>query len=110
MTDTPKKIFGALLTSTNVTTLYTAPAGTSGLIKSITVTNVTESPAGAASTIKIWQDGSSDSNVILPKSTLSEQELAVFNGVIVIEATGTIKAQASAGNVIAITGWGVEIS
>jgi hypothetical protein len=107
--DTPKKLFGAIISDGNVTTLYTAPAVTSGIFKSLTVVNVTEAP-GTPTTIKIWQDGSADSDVILPKTLLNEQERGVWDGVMVVEAGGTIKAQAGVGNVISVTGWGVEIS
>jgi hypothetical protein len=109
MTDIAKKLFGAMLVDGNVATLYTAPANTVGIIKSISVLNVTEVP-GLLTTVKIWQDGNADANVILPKTNLAPQERAHFNGMISVDAGGTIKAQAGAGNIITITGWGVEIA
>src|ERR1035437_89007 len=59
-----------------VTTLYTAPAATQTLIKTITVAN----PTGGAQTIAFFQVGTAAANAILPAISIDAGGMAVYDG------------------------------
>ena len=103
MTETVKKLAQLILTG-GVDTLYTVPGATSALIKTISVVNI----GGVAQSVKIWQSGSADDNVILPQIILASGEFANYGGVLTLAATDTIEAEGDTG--ITITMEGVEFS
>lgn len=72
-TRTYKKVFQGQPGS-SPTTLYTVPASTTALLKSMFVAN----PTGMARSIKLWHDGSSDANVILPSIIIGAGEFAAY--------------------------------
>ena len=59
----------------SATTLYTAPASTQTLIKTITITN----PTGSAQTITFWVAGTADMNGILPPISIDAGGFAVYD-------------------------------
>ena len=59
----------------SATTLYTAPASTQTLIKTITITN----PTGSAQTITFWVAGTADTNGILPPISIDAGGFAVYD-------------------------------
>jgi hypothetical protein len=59
----------------SATTLYTAPASTQTLIKTITITN----PTGVAQTITFWVAGTADTNGILPPISIDAGGFAVYD-------------------------------
>lgn len=103
MTETVKKL-GQMVLTGGTDTLYTVPASTQVLIKSIFVVN----NGVVDQTVKIWQSGSADVNVILPTVTLGAGEFATYEGAITMAAADTLKADGDTG--ITITVEGVEFT
>ena len=105
MAETYKKLAqGQLANSTG--TLYTVPANTSALIGHIRLVNNT----GASHTAKLYHDGTTDAQAILPTLTIEAGGWAEFSGGIVMEASDTISGVADAATSITYTIYGMEIT
>jgi hypothetical protein len=106
MADTYKKLYqGTLSTASGVA--YTVPSGTQAIVKSMRIVNY---HATTATTIKLWQGGSADSNVILPATTVDAGGFAEFDGTLTMAAADTIVAQAGAATSITLTIYGLELT
>lgn len=92
------------------TTLYTCPGATTALLRDMNIANTT----GNTITVTVWVDPdgttASDSTAIMKDFTILPNEFVHWSGYIILTATGTIKAQASAGSSITITACGAEIT
>lgn len=90
------------------TTVYTAPSssGASTIIKNMRIVNTSAS----ATTIKIWQGGTADANVILPAVSIDAGGFAEFDGTITMAASTTLSAQAGAATSITLTIYGLEVT
>lgn len=106
MADTYKKLYqGTLTTASGV--VYTVPSGTQAIVKSMRIVNY---HASTATTIKLWQGGSADSNVILPATTVDAGGFAEFDGTLTMAAADSIVAQAGANTSITLTIYGLELT
>lgn len=105
MADTYKRIYqGQLSTSSGV--VYTVPSGTQAIIKSIRIANTSAS----STTVKLWNGGSADSNVILPPTSIDAGGFGEFDGTLTMTAEDTLVAQAGANSSITMTVYGLEIT
>ena len=105
MAETYKKLAqGQLANSTG--TLYTVPANTSALIGHIRLVNNT----GASHTAKLYHDGTTDAQAILPTLTIEAGGWAEFSGGLVMEASDTMSGVADAATSITYTIYGMEIT
>lgn len=105
MADSYKRIYqGQLATASGV--VYTVPSGTQAIIKSIRVVNT----SATATTVKLWNGGSADSNVILPPTSIDAGGFAEFDGTLTLAAADTIAAQAGAATSLTMTIHGLEVS
>lgn len=105
MADSYKRIYqGQLAASSGV--VYTVPSGTQAIIKSIRVVNT----SATATTVKLWNGGSADSNVILPPTSIDAGGFAEFDGTLTLAAADTIAAQAGAATSLTMTIHGLEVS
>ena len=106
MADTYKKLYqGTVSTASGVA--YTVPSGAQTIVKSMRIVNY---HASTATTIKLWQGGSDNSNIILPPTTVDAGGFADFDGTLTMAAADTIVAQAGAASSIAVTIYGLELS
>lgn len=105
MAETFKLLYQNQVPST-ATTLYTVPSATSTLIKTMRIVNTSAS----AATIKIWQNGTADANVIMPTVSIDAGGFAEFEGSITMAAADYLSAQAGTATAITLTVWGVEIT
>lgn len=106
MAETYKKLDQRVVPNT-ATTVYTVPASTQAIVKSMRIVNY---HATTATTIKLWQGGSADSNVILPATTVDAGGFAEFEGTLTMAAADTIVAQAGAATSITLTIYGLELT
>lgn len=107
MTDAFKKIAQTQVAgSPSTSTLYTVPAGTQTVIRHIRVVNTAVNDR----TLKLWHDGTADSNVILPPTTVKAGGWAEFDGTITMETGDTLIGQASSGSSLTLTAYGLEVS
>jgi hypothetical protein len=105
MADSYKRIYqGQLATASGV--VYTVPSGTQAIIKSIRVVNT----SATATTVKLWNGGSADSNVILPPTSIDAGGFAEFDGTLTLAAADTIAAQAGAATSLTMTIHGLELT
>lgn len=105
MPESYKRIYQGQL-ATPATPVYTVPAGTNTIIKSIRAVNSSTS----ATSITLWQGGTSNANLILPTTSIEAGGWAEFNGTITLAAADTLAAQAGAMASITLTVHGVEVS
>jgi hypothetical protein len=105
MAETYKKLDQRAVPNT-ATTVYTVPSSTQAIVKSIRAVNTSASSA----TIKIWQGGTADANVILPATTIDAGGFAEWEGTMTMAAADYIAAQASAATSITMTINGLEIT
>lgn len=105
MADTYKVLYQGQL-STASGTVYTVPSGAQAIVKSMRIVNTSAS----AATIKLWQGGSADSNVILPATSIDAGGFAEFEGTLTMAASTTLVAQAGAATAITLTVYGLEIT
>lgn len=88
------------------TVIYTVPALTSAVVKSMRVVNNGSLPSSFA----IWQGGLGAANQTLPPVTLQPGEFAEFDGSIFMAAADTMAAQAGVASTLTMTVWGVELT
>lgn len=110
-TYTPKRLGQAVLTNT-AAALYTAPASTSTIVKTIAVANTTTSSA-TATVYLIPTPGTagsaSDSNTVIPGVSIPANTTKVFTINQVMNASDVLAAKASVGTTLTVTVSGVEI-
>lgn len=85
--------------------VYTVPASTQAIIKNMAVVN----PSGGDCWVKIWINGTSDTNIYLPQVTLGSNEWGNNDDTITLNAGDTIQAQAETAATITMTIHGVEL-
>lgn len=112
MTTTNKSLAAGSQLTTSAVTYYTAPANTRTRITACTLTNTT---AGAiTATLHVVPVGATESasNMVISAKSIGANETYNCPEAIgkVLEATGTIRALASAGTSISIQASGVEIT
>lgn len=105
MAETYKKLYQGQ-PGTSAATIYTAPASTAAIVKSIRIVNTTAS----AATIKLFQSGTADTNVILPATSIDAGGFAEFDGTLTLAAADTLAAQAGTATAITVTVYGVEVT
>lgn len=106
MADTFKKLWQAFLGNGAPATLYTAPALTTVIVKQMKLVNVDAS----ARTAKLWHDGTSDINTILPTITLEAGGFGEWDGAMELDAGDTISGQADAASKVVSVGYGLEMA
>ena len=90
---------GFSLTTTNKTDVYTCPANTTAIIKTIQTTNHTGS--SNIDTIGYVYDSSATTEFELAHHTLNSKDSINFiDGVLVLEANDVLRMEASSGNTI----------
>lgn len=87
-------------------TLYTVPAATSAIVKSIALVNTSAGSVTASLTV----NGTGAANQILPPATILAGGWADYEGTITLAATNTISGVAGAGTSITYTIYGDEIT
>lgn len=110
MADTYKKLYQGTLTTASgqvYPASGTVPSGTQVIVKSMRIVNY---HATTATTIKLWQGGSADTNVILPATTVDSQGFAEFEGTLTMGVGDNIVAQAGANSSITLTIYGLELT
>lgn len=105
MPDTYKRLYQGQVPS-GVTLLYTVPSGATAIVKSIRAVNTTASGV----TIKFWNGGTTNANVILPAITIDAGGFADFDGTITMAASDTIYGQAGSSTSITVSIYGLEIT
>ena len=105
MPESYKRIYQGQLT-TSATAVYTVPSATDTIIKSIRIANTTAN----STTVKLWNGGSGDANVILPAVTIDAGGFAEFDGTLTMNAADTLHAQAGANSTLTMSVYGVEIT
>jgi len=116
MAETYKKLAGlaanTVLPSSATGVIYTVPAATSAIVKSIRIVNT---HATNSTTIKLWHHGdalmSGDvvASAILPAVSIDASGFAEFDGTLTMAAGETIYAQAGAAT-ITVTVYGVQLT
>lgn len=107
MADNFKKVAQTQVAGTpSTTTLYTVPASTQTVVRHIRVVNTAVNDR----TLTLWHDGTADSNMILPPTTIKSGGWAEFDGTITMETGDTLIGQASAGASLTLTAYGLEVS
>lgn len=88
------------------TTIYTAPADRSAIVKALFVANV----SGAQQAVQVWHGGSADANKILPATTLQTGEYGTYDGAITMEPGDTLLGQCSSAAGVTVSVEGMEIA
>lgn len=97
MADVYKRLNTVQTVTSSGTVVYTVPGSTTALIKKIVVSN----NAAPTATVKIYHGTAADANVILPTTTLLQNEYGVDDApfalsageVITVDGTGTVNIQ-----------------
>lgn len=105
MADSFKKL-NQLQVPTGVTSVYTAPALTSVIVRHMRAVNTNVSGI----TLKMWHTGTTDADVILPAVSIDAGGWAEFEGTIILEAGEQLYAQASSATSITLTLYGLEVN
>jgi hypothetical protein len=105
MPATPKTFYQGALSGTGVDVLYTAGAGVQGLIRSLRLINTS---AGSL-TVSLWNGAADDAHALLDGVALAAGEWADFDGVLVIEPTISLRAEAS-GAGVTLSAHGAEVT
>ena len=84
------------------TTVFTNPADTQTAIQQMFLVN----PTGVDRIVTIWHDGSADTNLILPPTTIVAGGQATFNGLIALEESDTIVADCDAATAVTLLAYG----
>jgi hypothetical protein len=105
MTDAFKKLYQGQPTDTTAT-LYTVPGSTTAILRHIRIVN-NDTIAG---TITLYDDGTADSNIILPTTTIPAGGYIELDVFICMAAAVTLKGKAHASSKVTVTVYGVEIT
>lgn len=110
MADTYKRLARTSSSAAAATTIYTVPGATTTIVKKIVVSN----NSGTAGTVKLHHvesGGSADAtNVILPTTTLGDQEHGTDDGAFVMETGDFLQIIADGANAITISVYGLEVA
>ena len=115
MAETYKKLAGLAAATASPTTstgvVYTVPASTSTIVKSIRLVNTSTT---TATTIQLWHAANASgtpaaAQVILPAISIDAGGFAEFDGTLTMATTETIYAQAGLAT-ITVTVYGVELT
>lgn len=88
------------------TTIYTPPANAAGIFKSVFGINI----AGTTTTVRLWQGGTANANLILAPTDLQTGEsFSGSDGTIVVGAGDTLSGQCSQVGGVVLTLEGVEV-
>jgi hypothetical protein len=105
-TVTPKRLYLGQ-PGTSATTLYTVPANTTTILKSIVMTNTT----GTAATVTIGINGTAAANQIVPAVSVGANDTKIVDGVNIILNTGdTLQALQGTASAITLVISGAEVS
>lgn len=91
---------------TSSATFYTSPALTQTIIKHIRIVNNDTVPRW----VKMWNNGSADSNIILPQTTIAAGGWAEFDGTLTLAAADTIVCQAEVASKVTMTAHGAQVT
>lgn len=109
-TVTPKTLVEGILLTGSAATLYTTPASTTAVIRSITITNTDSS----ARTVTLYMIASGDTaaakNTVLPATSLAAGEVLVMDEIHVMMTGDFIQGFASVTNVVSIRVDGSEVT
>jgi hypothetical protein len=89
-----------------VGTIYTVPAATSVIVKSVHVVNV----SGAQTTITLYQSGTGTANQLLAPTTLATGEYGVYDGTITMAAGDTLSGSCSQNSGVTVTVEGMTVT
>lgn len=92
--------------TTSAATLYAAPTATQAIIKGIRVVNTDTVPRW----IKIWNNGTTDADLILPQTSIPAGGWAEYDGTITMAAADTISIQGEVASKITFTVHGAEVT
>jgi len=109
-TITEKKLGQGQIASGSRTTLYTVPASTDAIVKTIIITNTT----ATAATISIWHvpNGGSygDTNAIVKTLNIPANDFTQINTYLIMDTTGdTLQAEAGTASAITMSVYGAEL-
>ena len=111
MAETYKKLGQALISTTNATTMYTAPANTSTIVKHMRFTSVDASNTCHIKLYHLDSGGSAGTgNQILAETTIGANGWAEFEGTIIKEAADFLQITAHNANDINYVVYGMELS
>lgn len=105
-TNSYKKIAQSLVASGAGTLIYTVPAATMAIIKTMTVVN----QSGGTATIAVYISGSSAVNCFLPDTPLGDDEHGEWTGSLALEAGATIRVISDTNNALAYHIYGDEVT
>lgn len=95
---------------TSAATLYTTPAATQTIIKSIRIVNTDSSPRW----VKLWNNagaaGTTDADLILPQTSIPAGGWAELDSTLTMAAADTLSAQAEVASKVTITVHGAEVT
>ncbi len=109
-TVTPKQLGQVQLGAVN-TTVYTVPATTTGVIRTITVANTDEALERVFRLYLVPNGGSpGPATALFPKQSIAPTQVIEDLGVHVLPAGGTVVGSADVGSVITVTVDGAEVA
>ncbi len=109
-TVTPKQLGQVQLGAVN-TTIYTVPATTTGVIRTITIANTDETTGHVLRLYLVPNGGSAGpATAIMAKQSVNPAQTIQDLGVHVLPAGGTVVGSADAGSVITVTVDGAEVA
>lgn len=107
MTVTQKRLGGPSQLTASSATYYTVPSATTTIVKQIILTNTTA--AAKTATVRLYTSGTENNTFdILSAVSIAANETVSFGCSLVMNATETIKAFASAATAVNITIVGIE--
>jgi len=111
MAETYKKLGQALISTTNATTMYTAPANTSTIVKHMRFTSVDASNTCHIKLYHLDSGGTAGTgNQILAETTIGANGWAEFEGTIIMEAADFLQITAQNANDINFVVYGMELT
>ena len=108
MADTPKRIYGPAQPGTTNGTLYTAPASTTTIVRSIIACNTTASPAKIS--LAINGTAATVANCIWEELEIPANGVVDWSGFLVLATTDTLQALQGTSSAITLTINGVEVT
>ena len=105
MAETYKKLVQELVDNSN-DTLLTVASNTTVIIRSMRAVNT----SGTTATLKLFHDGTTAGNMILPFVNIQGNGWAEFDGTIIMEAADTLTGISGTQDVINLTIYGLELT
>lgn len=109
MADTPKRLVGPQTLATTNAVLYTVPAGTTTIVRSIHLTNSSAS-ASYTFTLALNAAASTVANQFFSALNVPPAGAVDWSGFLVLNPGDTVQGLASIANILAVTVSGVEVS